>query len=156
MASFAKCRICICALDDALSYDMQRLPLLAHKFVTCTDLSVSEEERLPSELCQECCDQLEQLYAFRAKCIAADTKWRMEILAFCNAEEEDYEVETPVSPLEDAEQEECHEEQDAGSYDSTPNCDMQPTKIEIEMLDDESLEQEEVELEEEQVSERME
>lgn len=150
MASFARCRVCICALDAALGYDMRKLPLLAHKFVTCTDLSVSEEERVPSELCQDCYDQLEQLYAFRAKCIAADTKWRMEILAFCNAaEEEVYEEE---AQLEEAEQEESQEQQDVNPYESKNICDIQPTAVEIEILDDESLEQAEaVELDEEQV-----
>jgi len=84
MTSLPKCRVCTCSLDaEAECYDMRKLPKLAHKFVTCTDLSFSEEERLPSELCQGCHDQLERLYAFRARCIAADTKWRMEILAFC-------------------------------------------------------------------------
>ncbi|XP_034481587.1 gastrula zinc finger protein XlCGF46.1-like [Drosophila innubila] len=84
MTSLPKCRVCICSLAaEAEFYDMRKLPRLAHKFVTCTDLSFSEEERLPSELCQGCHDQLERLYAFRARCIAADTKWRMEILAFC-------------------------------------------------------------------------
>ncbi|KAM8710544.1 hypothetical protein ACLKA7_017203 [Drosophila subpalustris] len=83
MTPSAKCRVCISSLDAAAeSYDMRKLPKLAHKFVTCTDLSISDEKRLPSELCQACHDQLERLYAFRARCIAADTKWRMEILAF--------------------------------------------------------------------------
>jgi len=84
MTTSTKCRVCICSLDASVEfYDMRKLPRLAHKFVTCTDLAVSDEKRLPSELCQVCHDQLERLYAFRARCIASDTKWRMEILAFC-------------------------------------------------------------------------
>ncbi|XP_034483303.1 zinc finger protein 135-like isoform X2 [Drosophila innubila] len=82
MATFTKCRVCTCVLDATVgSYNMLQLPLVAHKFLSCTNLTISEEERLPSELCQVCYDQLEQLYAFRAKCIAADTKWRMLNLA---------------------------------------------------------------------------
>lgn len=153
MASFAKCRVCICSLNAALSYDMRKLPLLAHKFVTCTDLSVSDEEhRVPSELCQACCDQLEELYAFRAKCIAADTKWRMEILAFCNEEEEVDEEEAPPSARQ-SELEESVEQQEVESVDSKSIFETQPERVEIELLEDESLEQstaEEVELEEDQ------
>lgn len=161
MASFAKCRICICSLDAALGYDMRKLPLLAHKFVTCTDLSVSDEERrVPSELCQACCDQLEELYAFRAKCIAADTKWRMEILAFCNEEEAIYEEEAPQSPKQ-SEPEESVEKQEVESVDSKSIFETQSERVEIELLEDESLEQataDEVELEEDQdqVSQRIE
>lgn len=160
MASFAKCRVCICSLDAALGYDMRKVPLLAHKFVTCTDLSISEEEhRVPSELCQACCDQLEQLYAFRAKCIAADTKWRMEILAFCTEEEEVYEVEAPPSPSQ-SESEQSLEQQEVEPDERKSICDTQPTHVEIELLEDESLEQtaaEELELEEDQdqVSQRI-
>lgn len=160
MASFAKCRVCICSLDAALGYDMRKLPLLAHKFVTCTDLSVSEDEhRVPSELCQACCDQLEQLYAFRAKCIAADTKWRMEILAFCNEEEEVYEVEAPPSPCQ-SESEQSQEQQEVEPDERKSICDTQATHVEIELLEDGSLEQaaaEEVELgeDQDQVSQRI-
>ncbi|KAH8302800.1 hypothetical protein KR044_010804, partial [Drosophila immigrans] len=80
MAAFSNCRVCTCALDATVgSYDMLQLPMLAHKFVACTDLCVAEEQQqLPSELCQTCFEQLEQLYEFRAKCIAADSKWRMQ------------------------------------------------------------------------------
>lgn len=85
-----KCRACICTLDAAVgSYDMRKLPTLAHKFITCTGLIVFEEDEeqpLPSELCQACHDQLEQFYAFRVKCIAADIQWRAEILASSDAE----------------------------------------------------------------------
>ncbi|EDV96495.1 zinc finger protein OZF [Drosophila grimshawi] len=95
MSTTPKCRVCICPLNaPAVSYDMRKLAKLAHKFVTCTDLSIDGDARLPSELCQSCHDQLEHLYAFRARCIAADTKWRMEILAFCDEEE----------PIKDAEE----------------------------------------------------
>lgn len=80
-----KCRVCICALDAAVcSYDMQQLPDLAHKFATLTDLSLSQseseqEQQLPSELCQACFEQLEESYAFRSKCIAADAQWRLDL-----------------------------------------------------------------------------
>jgi len=88
-----KCRVCICALGATdLFYDMLQLPMLAHKFISCTELSVSKEEQVPSELCQVCYEQLEQLYAFRAKCIAADAQWRMNLSA-CNDEK-------PMSNLE--------------------------------------------------------
>lgn len=88
-----KCRVCICALDATdLFYDMLQLPFLAQKFISCTGLSVSKEEQVPSELCQLCYDQLEQLYAFRAKCIAADAQWRMDLTASDD--------EKPISNLE--------------------------------------------------------
>ncbi|KAH8365783.1 hypothetical protein KR093_004392, partial [Drosophila rubida] len=91
MAAFTKCRVCTCTLDATVgSYDMLKLPTLAKKFVACTDLSVTEENEVPSELCHACYDQLEQLYEFRAKCIAADTKWRMQAMAYCD--EETYEL----------------------------------------------------------------
>lgn len=60
---------------------MRQLPMLALKFTSCTDLTVSHEEHLPSALCQTCYDLLDQLYAFRARCIEADAKWRLEIVA---------------------------------------------------------------------------
>ncbi|TDG47507.1 hypothetical protein AWZ03_006099 [Drosophila navojoa] len=81
----SKCRVCICALDAAVcSYDMRQLPELAHKFATLTDLSLyqsesDQQQQLPSELCQVCFEQLEESYAFRSKCIAADAQWRLEI-----------------------------------------------------------------------------
>ncbi|XP_060656944.1 zinc finger protein OZF-like [Drosophila nasuta] len=128
MASTTKCRVCICSLDaTAAIYDMRKLPKLEHKFVTCTDLSVSDEMRVPSELCQACHDQLERLYAFRAKCIAADTKWRMEILAFCDDEEvkdSGKELSAEVKEVAANEADEPHEdntEQQAEATTPTPN-----------------------------------
>ncbi|EDW18411.1 gastrula zinc finger protein XlCGF46.1 [Drosophila mojavensis] len=101
MTSTIKCRICICAIDATVgSYDMQKLPLVAHKFVTCTDLAVDVHERVSSVLCPACFHQLDQLYAFRAKCIAADTKWRMQILAFCDDEEPTYDLEATPATVE--------------------------------------------------------
>ncbi|KAL7731776.1 hypothetical protein ACLKA6_016712 [Drosophila palustris] len=90
-----KCRVCTCALEaTAGRYDMLRLAELAHKFVTCTNLSVAEEQlpNLPSELCQACSDKLEELYAFRDRCIAADAQWRLE-LATCENEKANYNLE---------------------------------------------------------------
>lgn len=76
----AKCRVCTCSIAATdVCYNMRQLPKLAHMFVICTSLSISEEERLPSELCQECHDQMEQLYAFRGRCIAADAQWRLQL-----------------------------------------------------------------------------
>ncbi|ALC43223.1 maker650 [Drosophila busckii] len=108
MASVNKCRACISSLDESImNYDMKKIPVLAQKFVSCTDLIVSEDEPLPTVLCQDCFDQLEQLYKFRAKCIAADTMWRREMLAFCDEVELESIVELeieeepqPASPVE--------------------------------------------------------
>lgn len=112
MTTSVKCRVCICSLDESAgNYDMRKLPKLAHKFETCTDLSVNEEERVPSELCHSCCDQLERLYAFRARCIASDTKWRMEILAFSDENELVKEVENVVETIELEEEEQTEEEE---------------------------------------------
>ncbi|EDV96497.1 GH16275 [Drosophila grimshawi] len=117
------------------SFNMRELPMLAHKFVTCTDLSIDEDERLPSELCQACHTQLDQLYAFRAKCIAADTKWRMQILAFCDDEELVYDLEVAPSTLE---VDELQLEQSSEIADRTESkCDIQRTEtseLEIENL----------------------
>ncbi|KAH8302798.1 hypothetical protein KR044_010800 [Drosophila immigrans] len=118
MATSSKCRVCICSLDAAAaSYDMRKLPKLEHKFVTCTDLCVSDEKRVPSELCQACHDQLERLYAFRAKCIAADTRWRMEILAFC---ENEVGKEIEEQAEEEATEEEAEVEDAAQQVEATP------------------------------------
>ncbi|XP_017841449.1 zinc finger protein 782-like [Drosophila busckii] len=82
MAFFTKCRICICTLKEPNGkYDMKKIPLLAQKFSTCTDLAIPTEEHLPTELCRPCHDKLEHFYLFRSQCIASDTKWRMEMLA---------------------------------------------------------------------------
>ncbi|EDW69674.1 gastrula zinc finger protein XlCGF46.1 [Drosophila virilis] len=121
MSISSKCRVCICTLDaDATSYDMRKLPKLAHKFVTCTDLSVSDEVRLPSELCRVCHDQLERLYAFRAKCIAADTKWRMEILAFCVDEQPINDAAPKTTPEEVVELKQCRVEADTNQHHDLP------------------------------------
>lgn len=68
---------------------MRQLPMLALKFTSCTDLTVSAEEQLPSALCQKCYDLLDQLYAFRARCIEADAKWRLQIVTDAAAAEKD-------------------------------------------------------------------
>lgn len=128
MSSFTKCRICICALDTTVgSYDMQKLPLLAHKFVTCTDLSVDVHERVPSVLCPACFHQLDQLYAFRVKCIAADTKWRMQILAFCDDEEPTYDLEAAPTTVEveELKLEQHNEKQDGKPVES--RCELEQT-----------------------------
>lgn len=122
MSISSKCRVCICTLDaDAISYDMRKLPKLAHKFVTCTDLSVSDEMRLPSELCRACHDQLDRLYAFRAKCIAADTKWRMEILAFCDDEQPINDAAQTTTPEEVVELKQCRVEADTNQHHDLPD-----------------------------------
>lgn len=135
MTTFTKCRVCICDLDATVgSYDMRKLPLLAHKFVTCTDLSVSEEQRVPSELCQACYNQLEQLYAFRAKCIAADTKWRMQILAFCDEEEPIYDLEAAPSTVAVEELKESNEKQSEKLHKSKAKCkEHQLDSVEVEI-----------------------
>lgn len=119
MTTSVKCRVCICSLDaSAGSYDMRKLPKLAHKFETCTDLSVNEEERVPSELCHSCCEQLERLYAFRARCIASDTKWRMEILAFADEIEVVKGLEEVVETIELEEDEQVEEEEPLQSIET--------------------------------------
>lgn len=121
MATSVKCRVCICTLEaSAGCYDMRKLPKLAHKFETCTDLSVSGEQRVPSELCHTCCDQLERLYAFRARCIASDTKWRMEILAFSDENETVKDVEEVTSVVETIEVPENHAEEEEHLQDVEP------------------------------------
>ncbi|EDW69671.2 gastrula zinc finger protein XlCGF46.1 [Drosophila virilis] len=139
MTTFTKCRVCICDLDATVgSYDMRKLPLLAHKFVTCTDLSVSEEQRVPSELCQACYNQLEQLYAFRAKCIAADTKWRMQILAFCDEEEPIYDLEAAPSTVAVEELKESNKKQNGKLHEKNEKCEehqLDSVEVEIENHD---------------------
>lgn len=121
MATSAKCRVCICSLEASAScYDMRKLPKLAHKFETCTDLSVTGEQRVPSELCHTCCDQLERLYAFRARCIASDTKWRMEILAFSEDNETAKDVEEVQSVVETIEVPEDPAEEEEHLQDVEP------------------------------------
>lgn len=81
---------------------MRQLPMLALKFTCCTDLTVShEEEKVPTALCQSCYDLLDQFYAFRARCIKADAKWRLAIVAEADEEkleEEEEEVQELESP----------------------------------------------------------
>ncbi|XP_062133138.1 zinc finger protein 883-like [Drosophila sulfurigaster albostrigata] len=72
-----KCRACLVP-QNAVSYDMRLLPLVAHKFYTCTAISMEEEDSLPGVLCGECNTHLEQFYAFRERCIAADAQLRAE------------------------------------------------------------------------------
>ncbi|KAM8710546.1 hypothetical protein ACLKA7_017205 [Drosophila subpalustris] len=107
---------------------MLQLPMVAHKFVTCTDLSVLDEAQVPTELCQVCYEQLEQLYDFRAKCIAADTKWRMQVLAFREDEEATDDLdEVEVVELEKKEGKRCNKKS---------KCDkQQATVVEIERLE---------------------
>lgn len=121
MTTSVKCRVCICSLEASAScYDMRKLPKLAHKFETCTDLSVSGEQRVPSELCHTCCDQLERLYAFRARCIASDTKWRMEILAFSDANNGVKNLEEATSVVEAIEVAEDHADEEQHIQNEDP------------------------------------
>lgn len=95
-----KCRVCCCELsDEGESYDMRQLPMLALKFTSCTDLTVLHEEKnVPSALCQSCYDLLDQLYAFRARCIEADAKWRLAIVAEADEEKVEVEIQELESP----------------------------------------------------------
>lgn len=78
---------------------MRQLPMLALKFTSCTDLTVSlEEEHVPSALCQSCYDLLDQLYAFRARCIESDARWRLAIVAEADEHKEEDEVQELESP----------------------------------------------------------
>ncbi|KAH8365789.1 hypothetical protein KR093_004402 [Drosophila rubida] len=79
ITSLYKCRACLVPQNSSsVRYDMHLLPMLAHKFFTCTALSVEEEDSLPSVLCVSCKNHLEQFYAFRERCIAADAQLRAD------------------------------------------------------------------------------
>ncbi|XP_034107820.1 gastrula zinc finger protein XlCGF46.1-like [Drosophila albomicans] len=147
MAAFTKCRVCTCALDATVgSYDMLHLPMLAQKFTACTNLCVAEDDsdQVPSELCQTCYDQLEQLYDFRAKCIAADTNWRMQQVALVldDGEVDGYEV-LEVSAG-------SSQVDDISSISKESNCDMdeiieqQIETLEAEPDDEEATEEEQL------------
>ncbi|XP_017841360.1 zinc finger protein 239-like [Drosophila busckii] len=143
MTAELKCRVCACMLDTtSVCYDMRKQPKLAHKFITCTDLTVSELECLPSCLCHLCCGQLEQSYAFRAKCIAADTRWRMELLATSYENKCENEVETKtVSPEDNLNSESEHLYKEDNILQETLPQTSEPPELAIKQSDEPQVQQ---------------